>query len=186
MTSQLFGGLKNLVQVDLTGNVCINEDFVTADRVATLRLIVNEKCGFIENHQSALISQANIQKQNEANQKEKEKLQLELTAKTATINKHLIEIATLKARLEAESKVTAAAESKATLIMKMFDKLEAQYNATCAARTEDLQRTVKSKMTENNDLLEQQQVYKVEVKDMSSKINDCQIRLENCANNCKF
>lgn len=44
MNGESFTGLKRLQKVVLSGNVCVNEDFVDPTSIATLPQVINEKC----------------------------------------------------------------------------------------------------------------------------------------------
>lgn len=141
MNSQLFVGLHNLVEVKLTRNICINDDFLDKNQVEILRQIVDSKCAPSTDNKSV------VSISNAACIREREMMKLELTAKTAAINQHLEEIATLKAKLQ----IAEASGSKIALIKLMLDKLDVQHNATCDARTEELQKTVENKSKEISD-----------------------------------
>lgn len=92
INSRVFIELNNLAYVTLNGNTCINENFLSKDRVAVLRKVVDKDCEVFDANQVATAT-------NEVCLNQNLNLYEELKIKINIINQLVIQIETLNTAL---------------------------------------------------------------------------------------
>lgn len=197
MNGRVFVGLKQLQKVYLSSNVCINEDFLGVARTRTVAQVVHSKCWFTENlSEITIYLHERFQKFEifiENTLAEKKILQNELGAAKAAKNLAEAQIseknlklngeAAARTRLEAELRAAQSAkiqaEAQTTFVQKICEKLDAQQNETCAAKTKELRDNFEFKKIENQELL-------IENQKINAQINEKNLMIKNLEEKVKF
>lgn len=191
MNGQLFDGLSKLKSVSLGQNICINEDFLTQSRIASLGKFVSSKCGFAEapiarpqrgpsacdeklKMHETVLNRTVLEKK--ALQTETKNLETIIATKSLTI-------ATLEVKLSAAEEAKNKAEKNLAMIEKVYEALDAQRNQTFAATTEDLKNTLDRKLRENADLLETITIKNTEISNQQTKIKNLEEKIQIISNN---
>lgn len=160
-----FAKLVSLENVYLESNDCIDQKFTSESAIAEIEKVVNEKCGACGEYTVYDIS---TQLKTIEDSSKSCKLQ-----ESIEIEKHLREISTLKAELDAAKASKMFAESQSALIAKTFEKVEAQLKETCEARM-DL------KLQEISNLMNQVEEKTVEISNKNDKIKQLEKKAKIC------
>lgn len=170
--------MHNLKTVWLRENVCINEDFSDLREISTLSRLVADKCRNpdVETCREELAELKAL----------KENLGSEVARNSAENTKNLIKIAQLEGKLTLAETAKAQAESQVALIKEFANKLDAQRNATFAARNEELLNAIEHKTRVNEELLIEVQKQEAEINEKKEKIKNLQEKLQILNNDMKW
>lgn len=153
LDSNAFNGLTKLKEVRLTGNVCLNENFDTAGKIATLSSVASAKCGYQE---TTIDSQKCPVQEESLNKTLAEKLSCEanLLTKDSKLEENSIKIEQCEQektlleqeniRLESDLK-SAECKSPMNLLRELADKIDNIHNQT--GKIQEIQ----DKIAENNN-----------------------------------
>lgn len=206
MNPRAFEGLTKLKDVQLHNNVCIQDSFEGFSRIADLLRHLPENCGFVETKipQSSDIEEKNricelslatagiklkrVETELTAAKSAKfyaenqqQICQSSLSRKTTekVTNEQLLnQTKSLHNELVATKSAKAQCESQIAFIRELTDKLDAQRNEIFIAKTEELRRTVESKLLENDELSSELQKKNIELNEKNQKIKQLEEKIE--------
>lgn len=185
MNGQALGKMKNLKSVSLGRNICINEDFLSPNRIDLLPQFVSAKCGFTEaasertdcDEKTASLNQTTLEKEN---------LQKQLNEQISVVSANSAQITSLKVKLSAAEDAKAKAEKSFQTIERVYEMLDAQRNQTFAAKTEEMRNTIEAKLIENEDLLTELSEKSVKINDQAAKIKNLEEKIRIFESNNQF
>jgi hypothetical protein len=180
MNGRLFTGLNKLVEVSLTGNECINRDFLEPVQTETLSKVISEKCGFCmtDNFIEAMTCERTFQSEQNAEQRmldimEGQTRQIELL--DALVNKTLAEKEKCQSSLDLTIGSITRLEGQvksANAQIVLFNKLDASRNQNFIERMEDLREDLAIKQRENEKLQSEVEKLKAEASAMEREFKE--------------
>lgn len=111
---------------------------------------------------------------------------LELQRKTTENSLNLVRIASLEVKLAAAETARTRTDSQNIFIRNICEKLEAQHNATCNAKTKECRQNVANKFKEIEELLNEKQKLVASLNEKDQKIANLQKKLETLNGNCNY
>ena len=156
MNGDVFRGLHKLKNVYLHSNQCIKDNFITESAIEKLPEIVSKNCGFCEK----ISDLTNCEVRREFREA------LNIVQKLRGEQSYKVEVARLVEKLSACVK-----------IQRFHEKLEKQLEATCAAKTENLETIMSLKAKENAKLYSENEMLKSENNDKKNEIKKLKEKL---------
>lgn len=180
MNGRLFSGLNSLIEVSLTGNECINRNFLEPIQAATLAKVISEKCGFCktDNLIEAMICERTFHSEQNAEKRildilDGQSRQIEMLE--TLVNRTLDEKEKCQSELELTvgsiTRLEGQVESANSQIV-LFNKLDASRNQNFIERMEDLREDLAIKERENAKLLSEVRKLKADGAAMEREVKE--------------
>lgn len=182
LNGRQFASLNNLQHVNLIGNDCIDESFLGGNKISNLPNVVTEKCTLSQHQQHDQSCFQFLEAINNKTASEKDILMSELSSKMAENTQHLISIAKLQEEVSYVKAAKLQSETQSSLLIRVYENLDAQRNETFLVKTEELRNTVALKLQEVDELLEEKQRIEAERNEMREEIKALKSKLENLMN----
>lgn len=163
MNGDVFRGLNNLQTVYLHSNPCIDADFDNEAAIEKLPQIAAEKCGFCEK----LADMTNCEILREF-----KLIQAKILRAVIEKQNSKVETARLEERLNG-----------CTANQKTHEKLEAQMEATYAAKTENFENLLETKLRENEKMSSEIGALRTELHEKKIEIKTLKFKLEQLQDN---